>query len=85
MKGTLIHNKGFKASNDLNKAIDDFIESKKPKWVWNDETNYELARLYGGVNPRAIQKYFMNKYNRQPSRDFISSQAKRLGLIKKVS
>ena len=43
MKGTLVHNKGFRASDDLNKAIDDFIESKKPKWVWTDETNYELA------------------------------------------
>ena len=75
----------FRASDDLNKAIDDFIESKKPKWVWTDETNYELAKLYGGVNPTAIQKYFMKKYNRQPSRDFIAAQAKRLGLIKKVS
>lgn len=84
MKGTLVHNKGFKASNDLNKAIDDFIESKKPKWVWTDETNYELAKLYNEINPTAIQDYFMKKYNRQPSRDFIATQAKRLGLIEKV-
>lgn len=85
MKGTLVHNKGFKASNDLDKTINDFIESEKPKWVWNDETNYELAKLYSGVSPTAIQKYFMNKYNKQPSRDFIAAQVKRLGLIKKVS
>lgn len=85
MKGTLVHNKGFKASQDLNKAIDDFIESKKPKWEWTDETNYELSRLYGGVKSTAIQKYFMNKYHRQPSRDFIEAQAKRLHLLKKIS